>query len=168
MIEICADNLSTQYLKEDIGHFRNVCQHTNMSLLENVLKKLKEKTDHILMKVEEVEGEDRLRGILSEDSPDNIQFLSGEGGEINPDDLLYMANCQFEQIEERQKVMPSINFFIDVCKIILDTLRQNSKMLEFYNQSAQKCFEFCAKYNYRVEYQRVSETLHSHFNQILK
>lgn len=41
-------------------------------------------------------------------------------------------------------------------------------MLDFYNQTAQKCFEICAKYNYKSEYQKVSETLHSHFNQILK
>lgn len=45
MIDICAETLTTSYLKEDIGHFRNVCQHTNMSLLENVLKNLKHKTD---------------------------------------------------------------------------------------------------------------------------
>ena len=48
--------------------------------------------------------------------------------------------------------MPSVNFFIEVCKIILDTLRQNSKMLDFYNSTAQKCFEICAKYNYKSEY----------------
>lgn len=53
MIDICADNLTTQYLKEDIGHFRNVCQHTNMSLLENVLKTLKSKTDEIIKRTEE-------------------------------------------------------------------------------------------------------------------
>ena len=29
-------------------------------------------------------------------------------------------------------------------------------------------FDFCCKYNYRVEYVRVAETLHSHFNQIIK
>lgn len=144
-----------------------------MSLLENVLKKLKEKTDEIIRRVEEEEGgEERLRLILSDDSPDNIQFLASGASEanidINPDDLIYMANCSFEQIEERSKFIPPVNYFIDVCKIILDTLRQNSKMLDFYNATAQRCFEFCAKYGYKAEYQRVSETLHSHFNQILK
>lgn len=69
MIDLCADNLTTQYLKEDIGHFRNVCQHTNMSLLENCLKRLKDKTDDILRRVEEEEGEDKLRAVLSDDSP---------------------------------------------------------------------------------------------------
>jgi translation initiation factor 3 subunit A len=64
--------------------------------------------------------------------------------------------------------MPHVNFFIEVCKIILDTLRQNSKLLEFYNQTAIRCFEFCAKYSYKSEYQKVSDTLHSHFNQVVK
>jgi len=41
-------------------------------------------------------------------------------------------------------------------------------MLEFYNRTAQGIFDFCSKYNFRIEYTRVSETLHSHFNQILK
>lgn len=41
-------------------------------------------------------------------------------------------------------------------------------MLDFYNSTAQRVFDFCNKYNYRIEYNRVSETLHSHFNQILK
>ena len=167
MIDICADNLSTQFLKEDIGHFRNVCQHTNMSLLENVLKTLKAKTEDIIKKVEEVEGEDKLRQMLSEDSAQNLTFLSGDG-DINPDDLILMANCQYSEVEEKNRLMPNITFFIEVCKIILDTLRQNSKMLDFYNLTAQRCFEFCAKYNYKSEYQKVSETLHSHFNQIIK
>jgi hypothetical protein len=83
---------------------------------------------------------------------------------LNPDDLLFIANCQFDQVLEKGKIMPSINFFIEVCKIILDTLRQNSKLLDFYNTTAMKCFDFCAKYNYKSEYQKISETLHSHFN----
>lgn len=64
--------------------------------------------------------------------------------------------------------MASITFFIEVCKIILDTLRQNSKMIDFYNQTATRVFDFCAKYRYRLEYTRVAETLHNHFNQIIK
>ena len=93
--------------------------------------------------------------------------MSGDG-DLNPEDLLYMANAQYGQIQEKGRIMPSVNFFIEVCKIILDTLRQNSKLLDFYNQTAQKSFDFCAKYNYKSEYQKISETLHSHFNQILK
>ena len=41
-------------------------------------------------------------------------------------------------------------------------------MLDFYNQTAQRVFDFCSKYGYKAEYQKVSETLHSHFAQIIK
>ena len=64
--------------------------------------------------------------------------------------------------------MPSVTYFTDVCKIILDSLRSNSKMLDFYNSTAQKMFDFCVKYNYKKEYLKVSDTLHIHFIQILK
>lgn len=53
MIEICTETLSVQYLKEDIGHFRNVVQHTNMSLLDAVLKTLKSRANDIIKKTEE-------------------------------------------------------------------------------------------------------------------
>jgi hypothetical protein len=49
MIDICAENLTTLFLKEDIGHFRNLMQHTNMNLLESVLKYLRNKTDQIIV-----------------------------------------------------------------------------------------------------------------------
>lgn len=173
MIDVCVDNMTIQYLKEDVGHFRNVCQHTNMGLLENVLKRLKERTDELIRSTEQTEGgEEKLKQLLSGAGDSQQQgvsaFLSGDLAEINPDELILMANCSFELIEVKQDLMLKVSFFIDVCKIILDTLRQNSKMLEFYNRTAQGIFDFCSKYNFRIEYTRVSETLHSHFNQILK
>ena len=135
MIDICAETLTTQYLKEDIGHFRNVCQHTHMGMLENVLKSLKAKTEEALRRTEEAQGEARLRQILSEDSAQSLAFASGDG-ELNPEDLLFAANCQLEQVQEKARVMPSVTFFVEVCKIILDTLRQNAKLLDFYNLTA--------------------------------
>lgn len=52
MIRINVEHLTFGTLKEDIGHFRNVVQHTNMNLLENVLKSLRNAADDILIKVE--------------------------------------------------------------------------------------------------------------------
>jgi hypothetical protein len=174
MIEICSDNLMTSYLKEDIGHFRNMVQHTNMELLKNVLRRLKDRADDIIKAAEEEnEGEKNIKKLLSgaggeESQPIVSAFLSADIAELNPEELILLANCNFEQVESQQPLMSRVGYFIEVCKIVLDTLRQNSKMLDFYNLTAQRVFDFCAKYNYKVEYQRVSETLHSHFNQILK
>jgi hypothetical protein len=128
MIDICADNLTIQFLKEDIGHFRNMCQHTNMELLKNVLKRLKDRTDDIIKKTEEEDsGEDSLRQLLS-GGEDHTQsavsaFLGGDVNELNPEDLMLLANCNYDEIEAKSALMTKVTFFIDVCKIILDTLR---------------------------------------------
>ena len=128
MIDICADNFTTQYLKEDIGHFRNTCQHTNMELLKNVLKKLKDRSDDIIKRVEEEEsGRGQLTQLLGGGADPQEQgvsaFLSGDLNELNPEELVKLANCNYEEIESKQVLMSKVTFFIDVCKIILDTLR---------------------------------------------
>lgn len=64
--------------------------------------------------------------------------------------------------------MPRAAFFLETCKNILDTLRSNSKLLEFYNETCRKVFTFCKKYKAKKEFRRISETLHNHFNQIVK
>jgi hypothetical protein len=145
-----------------------------MELLKNVLRRLKDRADDIIKAAEEEnEGEKNIKKLLSgaggeESQPIVSAFLSADIAELNPEELILLANCNFEQVESQQPLMSRVGYFIEVCKIVLDTLRQNSKMLDFYNLTAQRVFDFCAKYNYKVEYQRVSETLHSHFNQILK
>jgi len=75
-----------------------------------------------------------------------------------------MAYTNLDAIVEKSKVMPRINFFIDTFKSILDTLRTNSKLLDFYNETARIVFRFCRKYRNKREYKKISETLHSHFN----
>jgi hypothetical protein len=129
MIDLCGENLVTTYLKEDIGHFRNVCQHTNMGLLENVLKKLKDIADEIIKKAESNGGDQRLIELLggsSDEDPSKSAvgaFLSGDTTELNPEELMLLANCNYQAVEEKQNLMASVTFFIEVCKIILDTLR---------------------------------------------
>lgn len=40
-------------------------------------------------------------------------------------------------------------------------------MLDFYNKTAKNIFNFCKKYHYRSEYKKFSDTLHSHYRQII-
>ena len=62
------EHLTLSTLKEDVGHFRNLCQHANMSLLENVLKTLRTKAFSLIQEVEEKEGEEKMIKILSSES----------------------------------------------------------------------------------------------------
>ena len=109
-----------------------------------------------------------------------MKFISDEEtlGELEPDqmneqdatsdELLLMAYSSMDYLEEKNQILPRANFYLETCKNILDTLRSNSKLLEFYNDTARKIFSFCEKYKNKKEYRRISETLHSHFNQIIK
>lgn len=78
-----------------------------------------------------------------------------------------MAYTNIDHLEEKHRIQPRALFFLDICKIIMDTLRQNSLLLKFYNETARKIFAFCLKYKCQREYRRVSRTLHSHFEQIM-
>jgi hypothetical protein len=88
--------------------------------------------------------------------------------EIPSEDLLFLAYTDIKAVEEKQLVMPRIQFFLEIMKTLLDTLRSNSRFLEFYHDTARKIFEFCREFKSKKEYRKVSDTLHSHFNQILK
>lgn len=88
--------------------------------------------------------------------------------DASSDQLLLLAYTNLETLEVKSYVMPRINFFIDTFKNILDTLRSNSRLLGFYNETTRKVFKICQKYKNKREFKKISETLHSHFNQILK
>jgi hypothetical protein len=71
MIDICTDKLTTAYLKEDIGHFRNLCQHQSTNLLEKVLTYLRNKSEKVFTELEKEYGHEKLMGYLS-DAPEEI------------------------------------------------------------------------------------------------
>jgi hypothetical protein len=167
MIDICADKLTTNYLKEDIGHFRNLCQHQSTNLLEKVLTYLRNKSEKVFIALEKEYGVEKLMGYLS-DAPEELDSTVINEQDATPDDLLFLAYTNLDYLEEKHAIQPRAFFFLDICKNILDTLRSNSKLLEFYNETARKVFAFCKKYKCKREFRRVSETLHSHFNQIIK
>jgi len=77
---------------------------------------------------------------------------------------MFLAYTSLDALEEKNAIEPRAAFFLDISKCILDTLRSNSKLLEFYNETARRVFSFCKKFNCLREYRRISETLHSHFN----
>jgi hypothetical protein len=56
MIDICTEKLTTMYLKEDIGYFRNLCQYQSMNLLEKVLTYLRNKCEKVLIELEKEYG----------------------------------------------------------------------------------------------------------------
>ena len=165
MIDICTQNLDTNYLKQDVDYFRNQCQHSQLDKLQIILHYLRSEGEKVYQQIEKEYGTKELQKIFSEESD---QIITVNDHEASSDDLLLMAYTNLGTIKEKSRVMPHITFFVDTFKIILDTLRSNSKLLDFYNDTVRKVFKFCSKYKNKREYKKISETLHSHFNQIVK
>lgn len=91
-----------------------------------------------------------------------------QSGDATPEQMMLLANCDLDELLERNRLLPKINFFLETYKIILDTLRQNSRLMELYNLSANKLLDFCHKYKCKKEFLKVSEILHLHFQHITK
>jgi hypothetical protein len=77
--------------------------------------------------------------------------------------MILLANCDIDELIERNRLLPKINFFLETWKIILDTLRQNNRLMDLYNQSANKLLDFSHKYKCKKEFLKVSKILHDHF-----
>ena len=88
--------------------------------------------------------------------------------DATPEELILLANCELEDIIEKNKVIPKIDFHTSVTKMIMDTLRQNSKLLHLYNRVAQDLFVFCYKFSCQREYRKLADTLHNHYQQLVK
>ena len=88
--------------------------------------------------------------------------------DATPDELILLANCDLEDIIDKNRLIPRIDFHTSVTKMIMDTLRQNSKLLHLYNQVATSLFAFCHKFRCQREYRKLADTLHNHFQQLVK
>lgn len=68
MIDICTENLTTMYLKEDLGYFRNLCQNQSMNLLTSVITYLRTKCVKVFTDLEQEFSKDQLMKYLSDHS----------------------------------------------------------------------------------------------------
>ena len=172
MIDICVANNATQLLKDNLNHFRNTCQHTSMGLLESVISYLIKKNQGIVRNIEQTDGSEKLIKILSEretgpetaDAGNNV----AQEDEATHEELILLANCDLDEIIDKNRLIPRIDFYTSVIKMIMDTLRQNSKLLHLYNQVAGNLFQFCFKFKSRREYRRLADTVHNHFQLLVK
>lgn len=63
--------------------------------------------------------------------------------EVPTEDLLLLAYTGLDRLNQKNTVMPKVTYFLDIMKTLLDTLRSNSRFLEFYNDTTRKVFNFC-------------------------
>jgi hypothetical protein len=97
-----------------------------MSLLESVFKYLIKENNKIITDIEKKEGAEKISLLLTDDMSlenSNIEQAIFQSGDATPEHLLLLANCDLDELIERNTLLPKINFFLETYKIILDTLR---------------------------------------------
>ena len=110
-----------------------------MGLLESVIGYLIRKNHGIVRSIEQSDGIEKLTKILSEresgpETTDTTQQANvAQEIDATPDELILLANCDLEDIIDKNRLIPRIDFHTSVTKMIMDTLRQNSKLLHLYN-----------------------------------
>ena len=145
-----------------------------MSLLESVIAYLIKKSNAIVRSIEQTDGAEKLIKILGEresgpETADTTQQANvAQEIDATPEELLLLANCDLEDIIDKHRLIPRIDFHTGVTKIIMETLRQNSKLLHLYNQVATSLFAFCLKFRCQREYRKLADTLHNHWQQLVK
>lgn len=102
------------------------------------------------------------------DDPFEKDIQASNELDTQAEELIFLAYTGLDYLEERNQVVPRAKFFLDISKTLLDTLRSNSKLLEFYNETAERIFNYCKKFKNKREFKKISDTLHSHLGQILK
>jgi len=100
MIDICIDKLTLQFLKEDIGHFRNLCQHQSTNLLEKVLTYLRNKSEKVFLELEKEYGQKKLMEFLSDD-PSELNAANINEQDASADDLIILAYTGLDYYEEK-------------------------------------------------------------------
>lgn len=136
-----------------------------MPMLESVFNYLMKENQKVLSEVEKKESAEKITQLLSDDYQNaaNKEQAAFQAGDCSPEQLVLLAYCDIDILVEKNTLWPKIQFFIETQLIILDTLRQNCRMMKQYNTSAKRLFEFCFEYKCKKEFLRVSETLHQHF-----
>lgn len=142
-------------LKDGLHQFKkNVQLATNgLQSVETVSRKLIDLAEERL-ETAQAKADERALASVEDDL---------EAGE-SPEDILLSAvsSEQSRDRADRELVTPSLRFLWESFRLVLDLLRNNSRLEITYAAVVQKAFQFCLTYNRKVEFKRLCEMLRAH------
>ena len=139
--------------REGLVQYKNIAQTTTVSTIELVIKHFLELAKKQLEQAQKKANQINLAQI------DDL-----EAGE-SPESLILntMSNEDTKDRTDRQVVTPWLRFLWEAYRTALDTLRNNAKLEVFYQSVALQAFQFCLKFERKLEFRRLCETLRQHF-----
>ncbi|KAL4071925.1 hypothetical protein J3A83DRAFT_4237514 [Scleroderma citrinum] len=157
-VELCVDMRKGRTAKEGLMQYKNIAQNSNVGSIEVVIQRFLQLADG---KVQEAqEKADKAVAVDVDDL---------EASET-PESILLgaVSGDQSKDRTDRALVTPWLKFLWESYRTSLETLKNNARLETIYQQVAQQAFRFCLKYQRKVEFRRLCETLRLHLTNVAK
>ncbi|KAF8646013.1 hypothetical protein AX16_007438 [Volvariella volvacea WC 439] len=157
-IELCVDMRKGRTAKEGLMQYKNIAQNTSVQSIEAVITRFVQLAD---AKVREAQEKAAVKVALDVDDLEASE---------TPESILLgaVSGDQSKDRTDRALVTPWLKFLWESYRTSLETLKNNARLESIYQQIAQQAFKFCLKYQRKVEFRRLCETLRLHLSNVAK
>ncbi|XP_058129450.1 eukaryotic translation initiation factor 3 subunit A [Anopheles ziemanni] len=156
-LDLCVELKKSHIAKEGLFQYRNMFQLVNVGSLENVIR------GYLKMAEERTEQaqQQSSQAIVDIDDLDNL---------ATPESILMSAVCgeDAQDRSDRTILLPWVKFLWESYCQCLELLKVNSHCETLYHDIARMAFQFCLKYNRKMEFRKLCEKLRKHLEDICK
>ncbi|KAK9073903.1 hypothetical protein SSX86_006497 [Deinandra increscens subsp. villosa] len=158
-IELCVDMRRGRFAKDGLIQYRNICQQVNVTSLEEVIKYFMDlstkKAELARSQAQALEEALDVDDLEADKRPEDLMlsYVSGEKGNDRSD---------------RELVTPWFKFLWETYRTVLEVLRNNSKLMALYADTAHRAFQFCKQYKRTTEFRRLCEIIRNHLANLNK
>nr|XP_043635306.1 eukaryotic translation initiation factor 3 subunit A-like [Erigeron canadensis] len=158
-IELCVDMRRGRFAKDGLIQYRIICQQVNVNSLEEVIKHFMD----LSTKRAELA---RTQAQALEEALD-VDDLEADK---RPEDLMlsYVSGEKGKDRSDRELVTPWFKFLWETYRTVLEILRNNSKLMSLYADTAHRAFQFCKQYKRTTEFRRLCEIIRNHLANLNK
>ncbi|KAJ9538370.1 hypothetical protein OSB04_031103 [Centaurea solstitialis] len=158
-IELCVDMRRGRFAKDGLIQYRIICQQVNVNSLEEVIKHFMD----LSTKRAELA---RSQAQALEEALD-VDDLEADK---RPEDLMlsYVSGEKGKERSDRELVTPWFKFLWETYRTVLEILRNNSKLMALYADTAHRAFQFCKQYKRTTEFRRLCEIIRNHLANLNK
>ncbi|MFS7919180.1 putative proteasome component (PCI) domain, eukaryotic translation initiation factor 3 subunit A [Helianthus anomalus] len=158
-IDLCVDMRRGGFAKDGLIQYRIICQQVNVNSLEEVIKHFMDlstnKAELARTQAQALEEALDVDDLEADKRPEDLilSYVSGEKGKDRSD---------------RELVTPWFKFLWETYRTVLEILRNNSKLMALYADTAHRAFQFCKQYKRTTEFRRLCEIIRNHLANLNK
>ncbi|KAH3672301.1 hypothetical protein WICMUC_004396 [Wickerhamomyces mucosus] len=155
-VQLSVDLRKGHTLKDGLHQFKRNVQlsESGLPFVEAVCRKLVEIAEKKLQDVQSIADKRALEAL-----DDDLEV--GE----SPEDILLSAvsSEQSRERADRELITPWLRFLWEIYRLVLDLLKNNSRLEVTYGAVVQQAFQFCVTYNRKNEFKKLTDNLRFQF-----